>query len=241
MPKRRLPPDDGRPRLIGLIRVSTDKQGESGLGLEAQQAAIERYRASVNGVLLRTYVEIETATHDDIDSRPKLKQAVADANLARARLVIAKFDRLVRSTVIMAYLKSNCKQFIACDNPHANELTIDILVAVAANEARAISTRTREALAAYKARGGKLGASLPQCRNLTDQARKLGSAASAAARRKDAEHAYDHLIDSLREFRTEGLTYQAIAERLNEMGHATRQGFPWTSGQVFRVINRSKS
>jgi DNA invertase Pin-like site-specific DNA recombinase len=134
------------PKLIGLVRVSTDKQGESGLGLDAQLAAIEAYRAMVGGELIKTYVEVESGMHDDVDSRPQLRAAAGHAAFSKARLVIAKIDRLVRSTVVMAYLKKLGVQFVACDNPHANELTIDILVAVAADEGRRISLRTRDAL-----------------------------------------------------------------------------------------------
>ena len=89
--------------------------------------------------------------HDDVNGRPQLRAAAAHASYARARLVIAKIDRLVRSIPVMAYLKQQRVEFVACDNPHANELTIDILVAVAADEGRRISQRTRDALAAYKA------------------------------------------------------------------------------------------
>ena len=131
-------------KLIGLIRVSTGKQGESGLGLEAQEAAIEEHRRICDGILIRTYREIESGTHDSIEDRPQLRAAVAHARRSGATLVIAKIDRLVRSTVIGAYLKTSGVKFVACDNPYANELTIDILVAVAADEARRISTRTRK-------------------------------------------------------------------------------------------------
>jgi DNA invertase Pin-like site-specific DNA recombinase len=140
-------------KLIGLIRVSTGKQGESGLGVGAQEAAIEEHRKRNDGILIKTYKEIESGTHDSIEDRPKLRAAVAHARRSGATLVIAKIDRLVRSTVIGAYLKTSGVKFVACDNPYANELTIDILVAVAADEARRISTRTREALAAYKTHG----------------------------------------------------------------------------------------
>src|SRR6185312_462100 len=132
-------------------------------------------------------------------------------NYARARLVIAKIDRLVRSIPVMAYLKQQRVEFVACDNPHANELTIDILVAVAADEGRRISQRTRDALAAYKAGrrvskrtralhpAGELGASLPQCRNLDGEAQRKGSQAAAAARRRQARDAYAHLIPTMLE------------------------------------------
>lgn len=254
-------PPDNRPRLIGLVRVSTGKQAESGLGLDAQRAAIEAYRAMVGGTILRTYTEVESGTHDDIESRPQLQAAVADAGLARATLVFGKLDRLVRSTSVMDYIKRSRVRFVACDNPHANELTIDILTAVAADEGRRISTRTREALGAYKAgkrlskriralypdgvpddvreaTAGKLGAELPQCRNLRGDAQKLGTVAAGIARAREAREAYRHLEPVMRQLRTDGLSLEAIARRLNELGHRTRNGCDWNPGQVNRVLSR---
>jgi DNA invertase Pin-like site-specific DNA recombinase len=248
-------------KMIGLIRVSTGKQGESGLGLEAQLAAIEEHRKRNDGILIKTYKEIESGTHDSIEDRPELRAAVAHARRSGATLVIAKIDRMVRSTVIGAYLKTSGVKFQACDNPYANELTIDILVAVAADEARRISTRTREALAAYKAHGrvskriklmypdvvpaeiveataGKLGASLPQCRNLTVDGRARGLSRSAKVRRAKAVEAYVDLAEYMQELRSQGLTLLAIAEKLNADGHTTRRGKPWNPTQVMRVLGR---
>jgi DNA invertase Pin-like site-specific DNA recombinase len=99
--------------LVGLVRVSTDRQGESGLGLGAQEAAIEAYRAATGGTLLKTYVEVESGMHDDVESRPQLRAAVAHARRADAVLIIAKIDRMVRSTVVMAYLKTSKVRFVA--------------------------------------------------------------------------------------------------------------------------------
>jgi DNA invertase Pin-like site-specific DNA recombinase len=249
-------------KLVGLVRVSTDRQGESGLGLEAQTAAIEAYRAAACGELLRTYVEVESGTHDDVAARPELLKAVAHARRAGATLVIAKIDRLVRSTVVMAYLKTSRVKFVACDNPYANELTIDILVAVAADEGRRISLRTKEALKAYRAgrrvskrirllypegvpaevvaaTAGKLGAELPQCRNLTAAGRAKGVARSASVRRSQAVDAYADLAPWLAELRGEGKSLQAIADALNAEGHTTRRGRPWNKVQVNRVLGRS--
>jgi DNA invertase Pin-like site-specific DNA recombinase len=249
-------------KLIGLVRVSTGKQGESGLGLEAQQAAIEAYRKSYDAILIKTYKEIERGTHESIDDRPQLKAAVAHARRSKATLIIGKVDRLVRSTVVGAYLKQSGVHFVACDNPYANELTIDILVAVAADEARRISTRTREALAAYKAQkrvskriqllhpagvpakvvaatAGRLGASLPQCRTLTPEARARGVAQSARVRKARAVEAYADLAEHMHELRGQGLTLQAIADRLTEDGHTTRRGKPWNTVQVMRVLDRT--
>jgi DNA invertase Pin-like site-specific DNA recombinase len=249
-------------KLVGLVRVSTDRQGESGLGLEAQNAAIEMHRAAIGGELLRTYAEVESGTHDDVEARPELLKAMAHARRAGATLVIAKIDRLVRSTAVMAYLKQSKVEFVACDNPYANELTIDILVAVAADEGRRISLRTKEALEAYKAgrrvsrrvrllypegvpaevaaaTAGKLGASLPQCRNLTAAGRARGVAKSAAVRRSQAVEAYADLAPWVLELRSEGKSLQAIADAMNTEGHTTRRGKPWNKVQVNRVLGRS--
>jgi DNA invertase Pin-like site-specific DNA recombinase len=246
---------------IGLIRVSTGKQAESGLGLEAQQAAIEAYRKTHNGMLLKTYTEVESGGHDSIEDRPQLRAAVAHARRSGATLVIAKIDRLVRSTVIGAYLQHSGVKFVACDNPHANELTINILVAVAQDERKRISARTREALAAYKtgqrvskrikllypdgvpaaialATAGKLGASLPQCRNLTPEGRAKGRARSAKVRRQKAVDGYSDIAEYMQHLRGCLLTYKAIAEHLNGDGHTTRRGKPWNPVQVMRVLKR---
>lgn len=252
------------PKLIGLVRVSTDKQGDSGLGLKAQEAAIDAYRSMVGGELIKTYVEVESGMHDDVDGRPQLRAAAAHANYAKARLVIAKIDRLVRSIPVMAYLKQQRVQFVACDNPHANELTIDILVAVAADEGRRISQRTRDALAAYRtdhrvskrvralhpdgvppevaeAVAGKLGASLPQCRNLDDAARRKGAQAAAAARKRQARDAYAHLIPTMLELQAAGRSLSQIAADLNDQGHTTRREKRWSKTQVKRVLDRLRS
>jgi DNA invertase Pin-like site-specific DNA recombinase len=130
-------------------------------------------------------------------------------------------------------------EFVACDNPAANKLTLHILAAVAEAEAKAISERTKAALAAYKARGGKLGGHLPQCRNLTPEAIAKGRQQSAAARAKAAVEAYADLTPTMSQWRTEGLTLQAIAQRLNAEGHTTRRGRPWNQVQVGRVLERA--
>lgn len=252
------------PKLIGLVRVSTGKQADSGLGLAAQNDAIERYRASIGGELLRTYQEVESGTHDDIESRPQLRAAVADALFSRATLVIAKIDRLYRSIPVMGFLEKKKVKFVACDNPHANKLTTDILGVVASAEGVQISNRTRDALAAYKrdkrvsrriralypdgvpddvrdATAGKLGASLPQCRNLKGDAQRKGTKAAAADRTRRAIDAYEHLVPEMVRLKTqERLGYQDIADRLNQLGHKTRGGRPWNRGQVKRVLDRAK-
>jgi DNA invertase Pin-like site-specific DNA recombinase len=248
-------------KYVGLVRVSTDKQKESGLGLEAQLGDIERLSKTTGGQVLKIYTEAESGMHGDIDSRPMLKAAAAHARRANATLVIAKIDRLVRSTQVMAYLKKTGVKFVACDNPHANELTIDILVAVAADEGRRISQRTKDALSAYRAgahvskrirslypngvpaevaeaTGGRLGASLPQCRNLTAEARARGTARSVAARRARATEGYADLAPYMAELRAEGRSLRQIADALTAEGQTTARNRSWSPTQVMRVLRR---
>lgn len=256
--------DDERPLLIGLVRVSTDRQGDSGLGLEAQQAAIERYRAELGAELVDVYQEIESGKHNDISKRPRLREAAEHAVEIGATLVIGKLDRLVRSTSVLQYLRDTGVKFVACDNPHANKMTVTILAAVAEHEAEMIGTRTREALAAYKAgrrvsrrlrllhpdgvppaiaeaTAGKLGASLPQCRNLTPDGRAVGRTRSLATRRARADKAaatIARLVRVIREANPE-VTMEGIARILNERKRRTPRGKPWTGKQVALALARA--
>ncbi|MGO9468915.1 MAG: recombinase family protein [Isosphaeraceae bacterium] len=225
-------------KLVAYRRVSTEKQGKSGLGLEAQDAAIRAYQQMTGCSIIANYTEVETGKKDDLTNRPELRRAIAHAKRSKATLVIGKLDRLVRSIAVMGELRKQRVKFIACDNPSANELTIDILVSVAANEARMISQRTKDALTAYKARGGLLGASLPQCRNLTDEARERGAVNAAKAHKQRADEAYEDILADILAWRKEGLTLQAIADRLNDEGHTTRRQAPWNKVQVKRVLER---
>lgn len=221
---------------MAYTRVSTKSQGASGLGLEAQEAAIAQYVSQNGCKLLATYREVETAKRDTLENRPALRQAIAHARRTKAVLVIAKLDRLSRSVYVTAELHRSGVDFVACDNPTANRLTIQILAAVAEDEARRISERTKAALAAYKARGGVLGAAREQSRNLTDEARLRGTERAKTTLRKARQEAYEDLIDVLKALRADGLSLRQVAERLNEQGHLTRSGRPWNAVQVARVI-----
>ena len=222
--------------IVAYLRVSTKGQGESGLGIEAQRAAVETYARQNGAVVVGWYTEFESGK---LASRPKLAQALAHARRSKATLVVAKLDRLARNVAFLSALMDSKVPFVACDNPHANRLTLHILAAVAEAEALAISQRTKAALNAYRARGGKLGAELPQCRNLTADARAKGASNSAVAHAKAADEAYVDLAPTVRTWRTEGLTLTAIAERLNADGHTTRRGRPWNAVQVSRVLDRA--
>jgi len=166
---------------------------------------------------------------------------VPAARRSKATLVVAKLDRLARNVAFLSALIDATVPFVACDNPHANRLTLHILAAVAEAEALAISQRTKAALAAYKARGGRLGGDLPQCRNLTKEARQKGAEQAAVAHTKAAAEAYAHLAPNIREWRIGGMPLGAIADRLNKEGHTTRRGKPWNPVQVSRVLERAEA
>ena len=220
--------------LIAYYRVSTRKQEQSGLGLEGQQAAVSDFAQSQGAGVLAAYTEVETGKRAD---RPALAKAIAHAKRTGTTLVIAKLDRLARNVHFVSGLMEANVDFVACDNPNANRLTIHILAAVAEDEARRISERTKDALAAAKRRGVKLGAANPKCRNLTDEARRKGTMNAAAVVKQQADEAYVDLRESLASLRPV-FSYQQIAEILNMRGERTRRGKPWTDVAVMRACKR---
>lgn len=223
-------------KIVAYFRVSTKRQGQSGLGLEGQRAAVAAYAKQVGGAIVAEYVEVESGKRSD---RPKLHEAIGHAKLAGGMLVVAKLDRLSRNVAFLATLMESSVKFVAVDNAAANELTLHVLAAVAQAEAKAISERTKAALAAYKARGGKLGGSRPQCRNLTDNARRRGAMAAGVAVKAKADQAYTFLYPKVKEWRQGGQSYQQIAEQLNAQGIPTRRGAKWTAMAVLRVERRA--
>jgi DNA invertase Pin-like site-specific DNA recombinase len=137
-----------------LGHVSTDRQGRSGLGLDAQREAVLRHLAGVGGMLQGEFIEIESGKRND---RPQLAAAIAAAKKAKATLIIAKLDRLARNVHFVSGLMESGVDFVAADNPHANKLMVHMLAAFAEHEREQISQRTKDALAAAKARGIRLG------------------------------------------------------------------------------------
>ena len=222
-------------KLVPYFRVSTAKQARSGLGLEGQEATVRQFASLHDAKILKSYVEVETGKRAD---RPELAKAIAHARRSKATLCIAKLDRLARNVHFLSGLMETGVKFVACDQPSANDLTIHILAAVAQDEAKRISERTKAALAAYRARGGKLGASRPECRNLTDKASRIGARAAGEVARRDADEAYTDLHPIIRELRDDGLSLRQIARHLNEEGYETRRGRPWNHVQVRAVLQR---
>ncbi len=217
-------------KLVPCYRVSTRKQGESGLGLEAQQSCVSNYARTCQHDIIASFQEIETGKRSD---QPELAKAIAYSKRAKATLVIAKLDRLARNVHFLSGLMESKVDFVCCDNPHANRLPLHILAAVAEDEARRIGERTKDALAAYKARGGALG----KLENLTLEAGRKG----AATTRGQARTAYTAIMPGLRAWRASGLSYRQIAGLLNDAGHVTRSGVPWNHAQVRRVLSQDRA
>jgi len=224
-------------KLIAYFRVSTKRQGDSGLGLDGQRSAVEAYAKRIGATIVAEFTEIESGKRAD---RPELAAAIAHARRAKARLCVAKLDRLARNVAFLSALMESGADFVAIDNEHANRLTIHILAAVAEAEAKAISERTRAALAAARKRGTKLGSARPNHWKGREDRRlagsKLGAERAAEAHRTTAKAGYADLLPKMAEYRKAGDSLRKIAARLNDAGHTTRSGGPWNPMTVRNVL-----
>ena len=212
-------------KFVTYLRVSTQRQGASGLGLEAQRAMVAGFVKDVDAIQSE-YVEIESGRNNN---RPKLAAAIEESKRTGARLVIAKLDRLARNVVFIATLMETGVDFVAVDNPTATPFTLHIFAALAEQEANMISQRTKAALAAKKVRGEQMGTPA----NLTTSARTAGTAAIIAnAAENKANVQAKQLIGLLS---GQGLTLAAIAEKLNVSGYRTRRGCMFNAKTVLRL------
>lgn len=208
-------------RFISYLRVSTQRQGQSGLGLEAQRRAISDYIRSAGGEIIQEFVEVESGSSRD---RPVLVQSIAQCKKQRAVLVLARLDRLARSVAFVSALMENGIEFVAVDAPFANKLMIHILSAFSEHERTLISERTKAALAAAKARGVRLGA------NGSELARKHKALAQQFA---------EELRPSVNVAFAKGAkTLADVALSLNSAGWRTREGSLHSPGSVHRILKR---
>lgn len=229
-------------KYVGYYRVSTKQQGASGLGLEAQKEAVARYVEGAGGVLITPpFVEVESGTHSE---RPELKKAVAHAKRQKATLVVARLDRLSRNVHFISSLMESKVDFVACDNPTANALTIHILAAVAQEEARVIALRVKAALQAAKARGTLLGSSRPGHWEGREELRlsgqRKGTEKAAKEKRARREEGTKTTLPTLRKLKEEGFTYREIAERMEESGEPSHTGSKWSAMMIHRLLKTSK-
>jgi DNA invertase Pin-like site-specific DNA recombinase len=222
---------------VSYIRVSTTRQGESGLGLQAQQEAVSRYLAG--RPLLAEFREVESGKR--ADNRPQLKAAQELCKRKKAVLVIAKLDRLARNVHFISGLLEEKIQFVACDMPEANELTIHVMAAFAQHEAKAISERTRAALQAVKRELAEKGERTTKAGRIYT---KLGNprwweALPKARQVKDPNPIAPAVVAMMRRYRSEGLTLRAIAAELNALGLRTPKANIWYASTVSAAIKRA--
>jgi DNA invertase Pin-like site-specific DNA recombinase len=219
-------------KYVAYYRVSTQRQGRSGLGLEAQQAAVQAFLVGRDAQVIAEFVEVESGRKSD---RVKLEGAMLMARMTKAVLLIAKLDRLARDAHFLLGLEKAGVEFLAVDMPFANRMTIGVMALVAEEEeARAISARTKAALAARKTRGLPLGnqATLrPADPDVLVRARAAWSV-------KAAEHAA-MVLPAIQEMRAAGMSLQAAAGEMTARGFTTTRGGPWTAAQVSAILRRA--
>jgi DNA invertase Pin-like site-specific DNA recombinase len=218
-------------QIISYLRVSTARQGASGLGLEAQRAAVAAFTAAGGHKLTAEFVEVESGAKA---ARPQLAAALTSCRLHRATLVIAKLDRLARNMAFIANLMDGGVEFVACDMPHANRLTLHLLAAIAEHEREMISQRTRAALQAAKARGVRLG-NPNGAAALLDGCRAAAGRSTAVRQAKAVLHAVG-VQSLLAELWQQGLSCARIAAALNFKGVPSSSGGHWYAEQVRRSV-----
>jgi DNA invertase Pin-like site-specific DNA recombinase len=204
------------PQFVAYYRVSTDKQGIKGLGMDAQREAVARFMAG-KGDLTAEFTEVESGRKDN---RPQLAAALAECRKRRAVLVIAKLDRLARNVHFISGLMNSDVEFVAVDMPSANRLTIHILAAVAEHEREMISQRTKAALTAAKARGTKLGNP------------RAAEAAMLARAAKGIRQPPPEVLKLITGWREQGRGLRDITRELNRLNVRTPQGSQWYASSV---------
>jgi DNA invertase Pin-like site-specific DNA recombinase len=213
---------------IAYYRVSTQQQGRSGLGLEAQRNSVSDYLKGTRSELLDEFTEIETGKGANaLDKRPQLRAALDFCKKRKATLLVAKLDRLARNVHFLSGLMESGVKFIAVDMPDVNRLTVHVLAAVAEHEREMISLRTRDALAAARLRGVTLGtAGARNLRHVNDRRHRYA-----------ADHA-QKLRPILQGMRARGLTQRAMVSALNELELRSPRGGTWYLATLQRLLAR---
>lgn len=221
-------------RYVSYIRVSTQRQGESGLGLEAQQASVQAFVQQRGGEVLSEFVEVESGRKAD---RPQLEAALAEAKRQGAVLLIAKLDRLARNVAFISTLLESGAEVQAADMPEANKFMLHIMAAVAEQEAEAISARTKAALQAAKARGVALGWAIPSRAGEAKLAAEKGTKIAAAQRIEQADTFAERLRPIVASI-ADGASLRDIAQELNARGIFTPRGKAWQAASVRNLMKR---
>jgi DNA invertase Pin-like site-specific DNA recombinase len=220
-----------KPAFVAYLRVSTARQGKSGLGIEAQREAVGRFVRERGGkIIAPEIIEVESGKHND---RPELDKAIKRCRLTGATLVVAKLDRLSRNAAFLMTLRDSGVGFVAADLPEANTMTVGVMAVVAQHEREAISARTKAALAAARKRGKALGGhreNVPEIGRFQELAVRVVQE-KAQAKAEDRRDVIEALV-------AEGLSMNAMAARLNEASVRTARGGAWTATAVKRTMER---
>ena len=219
-------------RFVAYLRVSTQKQGYSGLGLEAQRDIIQNYLGERKPIA--EFIEVESGRKTD-KGRPKLKEALTQCRTYGAKLIVAKLDRLARNVSFLSALLDSDVEIVFCDFPQANKMVLHILASISQYEAELISTRTKQALAAKKSRGHKLG----NPEHLLDKHEQAIAKSNETNRKKAADNPNNkRAVAMLRVLAAQGKTLSEMADTLNNEGFVTSQGYEFRPSQVYVLLKR---
>ena len=228
------------PSIVAYFRVSTQKQGKSGLGLEAQRETLARFAAAEGFTIVREFVEVESAkvSANTLEQRPILSEALAEARRRRCPIVVAKLDRLSRDVHFISGLMNDKVKFLCADlGADADNFMINLYASLAQKERELISTRTKEALAALKAGGKALGGD----RGNFAACRVNGPPASAAVRTAKASARATDLAPVVRPMMANGLSLRSIAAQLTAEGTSAPRGGAWSVTSVRQLIAQVKA
>lgn len=231
-------------KFIAYYRVSTAKQGASGLGLEAQQSDVKAYLNRVRGELVGEFQEIESGTRKGNGKRPKLAAALAECKVHKATLLIAKLDRLYRNVAAQSALMESGVEFIAIDNATASRFTLHIMAAVAEDEAVKISQRIKAALKVRKLKGLPMGSQCWESGNgkLSLENQIKGRALAAQSNKEKADEAASMICAKIAEIKGQRgeLSHHEVAQELNLRGITTGKGKRWAYSSVRNALERMK-
>lgn len=217
-------------KYVAYLRVSTQKQGFSGLGLESQREIIQNYLYDITPI--SEFIEVESGRKNN---RPKLKEALDLCRKTGATLIVAKLDRLARNVSFLSNLLENDVEIVFCDFPQANKMVLHILAAISQYEAELIATRTKQALAAKKVRGSKLG----NPEHLLDKHEEAIANSNKTNREKAKRNPNNkRAVAFLKVLVGQDITLNQMAEILNKEGFVTSQGYQFTPSTVYKLIKR---
>lgn len=220
-------------KYVAYYRVSTRKQGNSGLGLDAQRKMVSDFITNNGGELINEYTEVESGK---VDSRPKLIAAMKQADLVGGKLLVGKLDRLSRDLHFITSLQKSRVDFVVCDLPGCDSFTINIYGALAQREREMISARTKAGLEAAKARGQRLGTN-----NLKPELVREASAKGVAVIVQNATDFAAKVLPVIQAMHGQGKSLRAIAGELERLGVQTARGGKWTATAVKNAISRTKA